>query len=253
MAQSRFTITIGNKRYSSWSLRPWLALKHVTNDYKENVIFLSGVISPKTDTARDETLRELLKYSPTGLVPALYDKMHDVTVYDSLAIIMYLADQFPNSGLFPANPVARALCFSACAEMHSGFTNIRHNMSCLFVNLGRKQGIVALQNENVLSDINRIGNLWTDLRKRYLTEGPYLFGKFGAADCMFAPIVSRFLTYDPDLFSLTSYPVAQQYIQTISEHESYQEWISGARLEPLDTRVEKYEKFSDDYNPAEYL
>jgi glutathione S-transferase len=190
-------LAIGNKSYSSWSLRAWLAVRKAlgTSGFKEYLCPLAGSnASEEEKAAKKEMIR---KHSPTGKVPALVDPDINAVVCDSLAIILHICEKYPLSALLPKDDLkARALCISACSEMHSGFTAIRTNlpMNCTIV--GRKHGQQALARADVQEEVERLKVLWEDLRSQFGGTGPYLFGTFTAADCMFAPIALRFRTYD---------------------------------------------------------
>jgi glutathione S-transferase len=206
-----YTLVIGNKNYSSWSLRPWLLMRQAGLAFEE-------VRVPLYLAASKETLR---KYGPSGKVPVLIDGA--VTVWDSLAISEYLAEHHPEQQLWPADALQRAVARSISAEMHSGFAPLRSNMSMncrgFFPGLGRTVEVAA--------DIERIQRIWTDCRERFALAGPYLFGAFTVADAMYAPVVLRFKTYAVQLS-----PVAQQYASTMLALPALQEWIQAARAEP---------------------
>jgi glutathione S-transferase len=244
MSTKQFTIVLMNKRYSSWSMRAWLALKHCVKreDFDELVFNLAGVPSPATGML---PLSDIRKYSPTGKAPALLDHRLNVTVYESIAVVFHLAERFPEAHLLPADAAARALCLSACAEMHSGFMGLRENMPCHYVSTAHKYGREAITKKNVVADIERLGQLWTDLRTKYGSSGPFLFGSFGAADCMFGPVSVRFMAYDPSLSSLAQFPVAQEYVKALYSMEAMQEWIADAKKEGPETFLPHYEKYSD--------
>ena len=172
-------LTIGNKNYSSWSFRPWIAMKVAGIAFEEEVISLN---------APDFKAR-VGKLSGTGKVPALTDG--DVQVWESLAILEYLAEKFPAAGLWPADPAARAHARAIAAEMHAGFVPLRR---LLPMNMWRPVKPLALTPE-AEANVRRIEAMWTDCRNRYGKGGAFLFGAFGAADAMYAPVVSRFHTY----------------------------------------------------------
>ena len=208
---AEFTLYIGNKNYSSWSLRPWLAMKQAGLAFDEVVIPLY------TPT----TAQEILRHSPSGRVPCL--KHGDVTVWDSLAIVEYLAELFPQAQLWPADPDARAAARGVAAEMHAGFTALRQNMPMNIRAAFPGQGLSPAVQE----DINRITALWRDCRRRFAGHKPLLFGDFSIADAMYAPIVARFATYgvvlDED---------ARDYVRLILELPAMREWIEAAKREP---------------------
>jgi glutathione S-transferase len=175
-----FTIYIGNRVYSSWSLRGWLPLKHLGVPFDEVMIPLYGAGS--TDA--------ILRRSPSGKVPALHHQGR--TIWESLAIGEYLAEQFPAARLWPEDAGARALARAVSAEMHAGFANLRRELT---MNLRR---IIPGRRftPDALAEIERVKAIWRDCRTRYGRGGPFLFGAFTIADAMFAPVVTRFRTYE---------------------------------------------------------
>ena len=214
---NELTLIIGNKNYSSWSLRAWLLLKHAGIPFNEIRI-------PLYSSDWDN----ILSYSPSGQVPALRDG--DLTVWDSLAICEYLAECFPDRQLWPSNKEARAVARSVSAEMHSGFTDLRKNMTMncrkVFPGKGRAPG--------VQEDIDRIQQIWNDCRARFGKEGPFLFGQFSIADAMYAPVTTRFLTYDVPLDQ-----VSAAYVKAVQALPAMQEWYAAARAEK--EVIEQYE------------
>jgi len=203
-------LVIGNKNYSSWSLRPWLLAKQAGIPFEEiRVRLLSETFA--ADVAR---------HSPAGRVPVLVDG--DMNVWDSLAICETLAERFPRAQLWPQDPKARAHARSICAEMHSGFTNLRNNMPMNVTAVLPGMG----WNVAVQRDIDRIAAMWTELRQKYAAEGPFLFGYFTVADAFYAPVVSRFATYGVRLPE-----AAKTYADYILNLPAMQEWIDGARAE----------------------
>src|ERR1700748_248496 len=177
-------LVIGNKTYASWSMRPWVALRAA------NIAFEEVFIPLYTGTADKE---KILSYSRSGKVPVLVDG--DVTVWDSLAIIEYVAERFPQAQLWPEDVASRAPARSVSAEMHSGFAALRNECG---MNLHRPVGAKALSAE-ARADIARIQQSWSECRARYGKRGPYLFGAFSGADAMYAPVVHRFRTYAIDV------------------------------------------------------
>src|SRR5882724_7670003 len=173
-------LVIGNKNYSSWSLRPWIAMKVAGIGFEETVI-------PLYEPGSRE---RILEVSPTGKVPVLIDG--DIRVWESLAILDCLADRFPNAGLWPSERAARAHARSVAAEMHAGFAPLRRHCP---MNMRRPVKARDLTAETAM-DVVRINQLWTECRTLFGAGGPFLFGAFGAADAMFAPIVSRLHTYE---------------------------------------------------------
>ena len=173
-------LVIGNKNYSSWSMRPWLALRAAGIPFEE--IFIT-LYTGQIDKDR------ILGFTRSGKVPALIDG--DITVWDSLAIIEYLAERFPEAKLWPQDRAARAHARSVSAEMHSGFMALRNECG---MNLHRPVSAKSLS-ENARADIARVQQIWTECRDRHASNGPYLFGAFSGADAMYAPVVHRFRTY----------------------------------------------------------
>lgn len=202
------TLVIGTKRFSSWSLRPWLAAKMAGIAFDEVVIALR----------QPETKAEILKHSPSGKVPCL---IHDqLTIWDSLAICEYLAEMHPT--LWPEGREARAIARAVSAEMHSGFPNLRNSCSmdvCVSTPLDPVPPEVA-------AEIERITTLWSQCRARFGAAGPFLFGRFSIADAMFAPVVSRFTT-----FAIALDPVGQAYCDAIWSLPAMQEWKQAACAE----------------------
>ncbi len=205
-------LVIGNKNFSSWSLRPWLLLKQAGLPFRE--------ISVRLRQA--DTKAQILAHSPSGKVPALIDG--DLTVWDSLAICEYLAEKasLNHVDLWPADPKARAEARSVSAEMHSGFAALRQHMSMEVA--ASRPGEV--QTPEVLADIARIAALWTSCRERFAAAGPFLFGDFSVADAMYAPVAFRFHTYGVELP-----PLAAAYRDTLLALPAMQEWAAGARAE----------------------
>jgi glutathione S-transferase len=203
------TLVIGNKNYSSWSLRPWLLLRHAGVPFAEKRIALG-------DTSRQEVLR----YSPSGKVPALIDG--GVTVWESLAICEYLADRHPEKRLWPADPTARALARAVSTEMHAGFARLRTHMSMncrkRWPDKGRAPG--------VQEDIDRVAAIWNSCRARFGADGPFLFGGFSIADAMYAPVVLRFETYVVPLDA-----ACRAYADAMLALPALQQWVADGRAE----------------------
>jgi glutathione S-transferase len=205
------TLVVGNKNYSSWSMRPWLALKKSGAAFEEIVIALD----------RPETRAEIFKHSPSGFVPTLKDD--ELTIWESLAICEYLAERFPDANLWPQDPSARAIARSVSAEMHAGFSALRTNMPMnVRGNLPGKGRAPGVQ-----EDINRISAIWRDCRTRFGQSGPYLFGAFSIADAMYGPVVSRFVTYQVELDA-----DAKAYVNTMWADPALAAWVEAARREP---------------------
>ena len=203
-------LVIGNKNYSSWSLRSWLLLKEAGIDFEEHRILM--------DT--DEFAAEVARFSPAGFVPVLL--IEDRAVWDTLAIAETVAEMYPDKGLWPGDPVARAHARSISAEMHSGFAALREAMPMNCRAMGRK---VTLSDE-VAADIDRIFAIWTDCHHRYGGDGNWLFGDFSIADAMFAPVVLRFRTYGINLSASASV-----YPARLLESEAMQDWLLESESE----------------------
>ena len=204
-------LIIGNKNYSSWSLRPWIAMKVAGIAFREEVISLD---------AKDFKAR-VTKVSGTGKVPALIDG--NVQVWESLAILEYLAEKFPAAGLWPADPAARAQARAIAAEMHAGFVPLRRHLP---MNMWRPVQPRELPPE-VQSNVRRIDAMWTDCRNRFGADGAFLFGTFGAADAMYAPVVARFHTYAVELGAVT-----RAYMEAVMALPAWGEWRAAALAEP---------------------
>jgi len=212
-------LVIGNKNYSSWSMRPWLALR-------ANHIAFEEIFIPLYTGAADK--QRLLDVTRAGKVPVLIDG--DVTIWDSLAIIEYLAERFPEMRLWPEDRVQRAHARSISAEMHAGFAALRNECG---MNLHRPVGAVKLS-ADAHADIARIQEIWTECRARFDTSGPFLFGAFGGADAMFAPVVHRFRTYAVGVTL-----EVRRYMDTMMALPAFQEWTSAGLAETL--VIDKFE------------
>jgi len=210
---TRLEIVIGTKAWSSWSLRPWLALKATGEKFKETLIELR----------RPDTKARILKHSPAGFVPIL--KHGPLTVWESLAICEYLAEAFPRSGLWPADRAARAVARCVATEMHGGFAPLRAAMS---MDVKARHPTPAIAPE-VQANIARVTGIWRDCRKRFgarakgAAGGPFLFGRFSVADCMYAPVTTRFTTYGVKLD-----PVSAAYVEAVAELPAMKAWIEAA-------------------------
>jgi glutathione S-transferase len=203
-------LIIGNKNYSSWSLRPWLAMKAVGIAFEETLIPLG---------APDFKAR-LANLGGAGKVPLLIDG--EIRVWESLAILEYLAEKFPAADLWPRDPAARAHARAIASEMHSGFSSLRNQLP---MNIARR--VIARQlDADATADVVRIQSVWSESRKRFGANGPFLFGAFGAADAMYAPVVSRFHTYAVDVGS-----IARDYMTAIMALPAWREWREAARRE----------------------
>lgn len=202
-------LLIGNRNYSTWSLRPWLVLKHFDIPFEDEVLQLQGA------GWRDELARR----SPTGKVPVL--QVDGLDVVETIAIIEYLADRFPDKAIWPSDIGERARARAAAAEMHAGFTALRSHAP---MNLRASHpGKVSV--DSVARDLHRIETLWGDLLAR--SGGPFLFGAFTAADAMYAPVATRLRTYE-----LPASDVASRYIEAIYGLPAFQSWLSLALKEP---------------------
>jgi glutathione S-transferase len=204
-------LIIGNKNYSSWSFRPWIAMKVAGIAFEEEVISLE---------APDFKAR-VSKVSGTGKVPALADG--SVHVWESLAILEYLAEKYPHAHLWPADPAARALARAIAAEMHAGFGPLRRHLP---MNMWRPVTPRQLTPE-VETNVRRIEAIWTDCRRGYGADGGFLFGGFGAADAMYAPVVSRFHTYGVEVGA-----TARMYMDVVMALPAWGEWRAAALAEP---------------------
>jgi glutathione S-transferase len=213
-------LAIGNKNYSSWSMRPWLALRANQIPFEETVIPLY------TDNPADK--QRILDYSRAGKVPVLVDG--DITVWDSLAIIEYIAERHPEAKLWPDDVAARAHARSVCAEMHSGFMALRNECG---MNLHRPVRGVTLS-ADAKANIARIQDIWRECRTRHGAKGPFLFGGFGGADAMYAPVVHRFRTYAIDVT-----PETKAYMDTMMALPAFQEWTRDGLAETL--LIERFE------------
>jgi glutathione S-transferase len=200
-------LVIGNKNYSSWSLRPWLLLSHFDIPFEEIRVPLF----------EENTHKLLAEYSPTFKVPVLID--NEITVWDSLAICEYISEIYLKGRGWPESVQDRAVCRSYCSEIHSGLTALRNSMpmNC------RASRRVHLDNQ-AIKDIHRVDGMWQDALTRH--DGPFLFGDFSIADCMYAPVASRFATYQVDVSD-----TSRQYIDRLLTLPSMQRWYEAALIE----------------------
>ena len=203
-------LTIGNKNYSSWSFRPWIALKVAGISFEEAVIPIHYPGSKEKFLAR----------SPAGKVPILQDS--DVTVWESLAILEYVAEKFPDGALWPRDAAARAHARAITNEMHAGFVPLRRQCP---MNMWRPVKKLELSADTA-ANVARIDAMWSDCRARFGDRGPFLFGRFGAADAMYAPVVSRFHTYGVEVS-----PASADYMQAMMALPAWQEWYAAALKE----------------------
>ncbi|MEQ9643172.1 MAG: glutathione S-transferase family protein [Alphaproteobacteria bacterium] len=202
-------LVIGNKRTSSWSMRPWIAMRHAGIAFQEAHVTLR----------QPDTRSQILRHSPAGHVPVL--KHDGRLVWDSLAILEYAAELAPDAGLWPIARATRAEARAVSAEMHSGFMALRQEMP-----MDCTSTLTVAPSAEAQADIARIVQLWEDCRARHAGAGDFLFGGFTNADAMFAPVVSRFITYGVDLP-----PAAAAYRDAVSSLPAYRAWLDGAAAE----------------------
>jgi glutathione S-transferase len=205
------TLIIGNKNYSSWSFRPWIAMRAANIPFDEVVISLESADFKSRVSA----------HSGTGKVPVLIDG--DIKIWESLAILEYLAEKFPEAKLWPANPAARAHARTVASEMHAGFVPLRRHCPMNMWYPPKKRELP----DDVAENVKRIDAIWTDCRARFGAGGPYLFGAFGAADAMYAPVVSRLHSYAIDVGE-----AARTYMAAMMALPAWAEWRAAALKEP---------------------
>jgi glutathione S-transferase len=210
------TLIIGNKNYSPWSLRPWLLMKHLGLEFQEILIPL--------DTA--DTHEQIDRYTPSGRVPAL--RHGTLCVWDSLAICEYIAE-LSGKG-WPQARETRAVARAVCAEMHSSFSTMR---SLWPMNARARNRHTALTTA-LEADIERVDQIWNDCRGRFGSGGPWLFGEYGIADAMYAPVVLRFNTYGARISQ-----TARWYMASVLEDAPLQEWLQAAKQEPWTIAAEE--------------
>lgn len=211
---SDFELIIGTKTWSSWSLRPWLALKQTGAPFVETLVGLR----------RDDTAQRIAALSPSSRVPVL--RHGDLLVWDSLAICEYLAEQFPAAKLWPDDAAARAVGRSAAAEMHSGFSALRRECP---MDIGAR--IEVDLSDETRANIARIVEIWMDLRARFGDGGPFLLGAWSIADAFFAPVATRFRTYRVDPAAYGDDGSARAYCSAVLSTPAFLEWESAARAE----------------------
>lgn len=211
---ARYTLTIGTKDWSSWSLRPYMALRAIAVPFAEDLIPLR----------RDSTTEEVRKRTPAGRVPVLTieEGARRYIVWDSLAICETLAERHPEAGLWPSDPELRALARAYSAEMHSGFADLRDQLSMDFA---RRRPQPELRDETK-TQIARIIDAWTSALSDNAKDGGFLFGRFSIADCMYAPVCSRFVTYGVRLP-----PLAQAYVERMFSLPAMVDWGRDAQRE----------------------
>ncbi|KVN36267.1 glutathione S-transferase [Burkholderia pyrrocinia] len=213
-------LVIGDKNYSSWSMRPWVLLRHFGIPFDEIVVELD----------RDDTTARILEHSPNGKVPCLVDN-HGFAIWDSLAIAETLAERYPQHPMWPADALERARARCISAEMHSGFAALRTQMGMHVRASLPGRGATP----ESLADVARIDAIWSECLEA--SGGPFLFGEFGIADAMYAPVVMRFNTYAPGLS-----PEASGYVERVTALPAVQQWIDDARRETH--VIAKYEPLS---------
>ena len=211
-------LVIANKAYSSWSLRAWILLAHFKIPFEEVVIPLD----------RPETRALILEHSPSGKVPALLDGA--ITVWESLAIVEYVAETHPEKAIWPRGKAARAHARSLASEMHAGFPTLRRDCPTQFRRPVRR---IALT-EAAEADAARVEAAWAHARENFGNAGPFLFGRFSAADAMYAPVVNRFHIYDVPVSRAT-----RAYMDATMALPAWKAWVADAEAEPW--RIERYD------------
>ncbi len=207
---SALTLVIGNKNYSSWSMRPWVLLRQLGIEFEEKKLRFNS----------DEWNAEIERWSPSRLVPVLW--RGEQAVWDTLAIMETLHEWYPGNGVWPREAPARAFARSAAAEMHAGFRDLRTHMP---MNIRASFPGKGMRPE-VQANIARIERLWAEARRLHGAAGPFLFGAFSAADAMYAPVVMRFKTYAPKLS-----PETERYCEAVRNAPGVRAWIEGALAE----------------------
>lgn len=207
-----YSLVMGNKPTSSWSLRPWIAMRATGIPFEEIPI----------DLRDPQAKQHILRHSPAGKVPAL--KVDGQVIWDSLAIIEFLAETHPEAKLWPADKTARARARAVSAEMHSGFQTLRQECPMDFLRRHPRSEL----SEACAADVKRIIALWSDCRKTFGAGGPYLFGAFSAADAMYAPVVSRFVTYLPDLSKYGDTGAVRAYVDAVWASDAMRQWEAEA-------------------------
>lgn len=203
-------LVIGNKNYSSWSMRPWLALRAAGLSFREETIWLR----------KPDTKTKILAVSPSGFVPALIEG--DLIIWDSLAICEYVAETAADARLWPQDPAARAVARAVSAEMHASFSSLRAECP-MDIRLRLKDHRLS---EKAQADATRVQAIWRDCRARFGAGGPYLFGSFSIADCFYAPVATRFVTY-----GLAMDEIARAYTAAIYSNVHFQTWAQQAAQE----------------------
>jgi glutathione S-transferase len=211
-------LVIANKAYSSWSLRPWILLAHFKIPFEEIVIPLD----------QPDTRKKILKYAANGKCPSLHDG--ETAIWESIAIVEYVAEKYPDKAIWPKNKAARAHARTLSAEMHAGFQALRQHCPTNFVRPVRKRELIP----EVEADVVRIEAAWAQARKTFGAAGPFLFGRFSAADAMFAPVVNRLHVYDVKVKKAT-----RDYMDAVMALPAWKAWIRDAEAEPW--RLDKYD------------
>jgi glutathione S-transferase len=211
-------LILANKAYSSWSFRPWILLRHFDIPFEEVVIPLD----------LPETREAILRFSPSARCPSLQDG--EIHVWDSLAIVEYVAESFPQKPIWPADKAARAMARSISSEMHSGFQSLRSQCP---TNFRRAPRPISLSAETG-ADVARIEAAWAHARRQFAGDRPFLFGEFSAADAMFAPVVNRFHAY-----AIEVSPATRAYMHAVMGLPAWQQWSQEGSQEPW--FIEKYE------------
>ncbi|HEX5779919.1 MAG TPA: glutathione S-transferase family protein [Xanthobacteraceae bacterium] len=202
-------LIVGSKNYSSWSMRPWLALAHHNIPFEEVVVALD---TPQTAAA-------IRRYTPASKVPVLIDG--EMTLWESIAILIHLSERFPEARLWPSEKKARAQALTISCEMHSGFAALRQQCP---MNIKRRKKREL--SPEAVADIRRISEMWRDARERFGQGGEFLFGAFSAADCMYAPVATRIRSYEIDVD-----PISAAYVETIYALPAFKRWQEGALQE----------------------
>ncbi len=211
-------LVIANKAYSSWSLRPWILLAHFKIPFEEIVIPLD----------QPDTRKKILKYAANGKCPSLHDG--EISIWESVAIMEYVAEKYSDKPIWPKNKAARALARTLSAEMHAGFQALRQHCPTNFRRPVLKRELTA----EVEADVARIEAAWAHARKTFGAAGPFLFGRFSAADAMFAPVVNRLHVYDVKVKKAT-----RDYMDAVMALPAWKAWIKDAEAEQW--RLEKYD------------
>lgn len=215
MAETDYQLVLGDKNFSSWSLRPWLLMR------------MSGIAFEEVnvDIYKEGARERILEHVPSARVPAL--KTNGLTIWDTCAIIEYLAESHPDAGIWPAQKQARAIARAVSAEMHSGFENLRSEMPMDMNSIKPAAGV----SDGVGIDVTRIVSIWRMCRDTYGSGGPFLFGDFCAADAMYAPVVSRFKTYGVDVSKFGDDGTGETYCQTVLALGPVKDWTSQGLAE----------------------